>query len=65
MFYSESEDIGVVTIHRCIPILGPTIRVSYRDPIIAIRIAILQAAHHHHTSAHVSRYEGRCNLNSR
>ena len=29
----------VVTIHRCIAILGPAIHVSYRDPSIAIRIA--------------------------
>ena len=26
----------VVTMHRCIAILGPAIRVSYRDPIIGI-----------------------------
>ena len=25
-----------VTMHRCIAILGPAIRVSYRDPSIAI-----------------------------
>ena len=54
--------IRAVTIHRCIAILGPAIRVSHRDPSIAIRIAIPQAAHHH-TSAHVSRYKGLCNLN--
>ena len=32
--------IRVVTMHRCIAILGPTIRVLYRDLCIAIRIAI-------------------------
>ena len=28
--------VKVVTMHRCIAILGPAIRVSYRDPSIAI-----------------------------
>ena len=46
----------VVTMHRCIAILGPAIGVSYRDPSIAIRIAIPQVAHHH-TSALVLRYK--------
>ena len=31
--------------HRCIAILGPAIRESYRDLCIAIRIAMPQAAH--------------------
>ena len=33
-----SISVKLVTIHRCITILGPAIRVSYRDPSIAILI---------------------------
>ena len=35
-----SISIKVVTMHRCIAILGPPIRVLYRDVSIAIRITI-------------------------
>ena len=33
---SEVRAVKGVTMHRCIAILGPAIRVSYRDPSIAI-----------------------------
>ena len=32
----QAEKGKGVTMHRCIAILGPAIRVSYRDPSIAI-----------------------------
>ena len=35
----HTVSVRVVTMHRCIAILGPAIRVLYRDLSIAIRIA--------------------------
>ena len=53
----------VVTMHRCIAILGPSIRVLYRDLSIAIRIRdqciAIRDTYHDPTSGatHVSQYE--------